>query len=500
MVDSVANTRNGINMPNTERVISNVGNFTGEKSKVEEVMASFSMKQIGPEEVKCSRITKSFYQRTPNSETILQANQTSNLLVSTRIQDRPGGVEGAPAKYSVQLFSNQTSIFHSSDFNQKFDGSTSKRKGRKEGTTRRIEDEFTLIAAKEVLKSDKTKPEDKGNKTEKRTENLKMKLRKILATNSSPKTGHPGSQTSNMDEERVLPEQRFDQEDDKFVKTRQNSDTIETDSENLDHTNKRPVTRSWSQKRRHQGKDIFSFEEKWTGRKYVVLDGGSSISSSKKNQRKNSRKICFYENEKADKLCQENSKADLLLCDGETFSLRKKKGGFYGFLPDHHKEYPQTVKMIQENPQTQKIIQEKELCQSPTLNRIDKNGGLQGSPNGNQQEDRSNPVAENVADPPDNFQSPTLGLKIPTLSSSPGSTPKTDIKVNSVSSPIAMGRRFSLGLIRNLRNFQTLEPDCNRQRTQKQSSVSLSLLSVSINNNMSSELEAVVLCFFAVPY
>ncbi|XP_054789839.1 meiosis-specific protein ASY3 [Prosopis cineraria] len=444
MVNSVATTRheatkgNEVNMTNTEKVISNVGNFNGEKGKVEGTTASFNMKPIVPEEVKCSRITKSFYQRTPNFETILQTNQASNLLVFTRKQDKPDEVD--------------TSIFHSNDLNQKkFDGTTSKRKGRKERTTGTVEDEFTFNTAREVIKSDKTKPDDR--KTEKRTEDLKMKLWEILGTTSSPKTRRSGSKTSNMDEEIVLPGQRFDQGDDKFVKTRQQSDTIETDSENPDHTNKRPATRSLSRKRasakmqppktksapsprgkkKQQAKGIFSPSEQWTRRQTVYLHGVSQIPLSEKDQRQNARQNCAKQNEAADKFCKETSKADEQLCDEEASSLREKMGRFRSFSPDHHKDYPQT----------RKIIPEKELCQSPITKIIDKHEGLEGSANGNQQE-HSSPVAEDAADPKDTFQSPTFGLKTPTLSSSPGSTPKT--------------------------SKQTLERDCDRQCAQKQCS------------------------------
>lgn len=510
MVDSVANIRyaamkeNGVNMP-TDRIISNVEHFTGGKSKVEGMMASFRMKQISQEEVKCSQITKSFYQRTPNSETILQANQTSNLLVSTRRQDKAGGIECTPAKYSVELLSNKTSIIHSSGFNQmKHGGITGKRKMRKEGTTARVENEFTFTTAQGVFKSDKAKPEDIQNKTEKSTENLKIKLWEILAT-TCPKTRHLGSQTRNMDVKSVLPEQRFDQEDDKFVQTRQNSDTIETDSENPDLRSKRPVTRLWSRKRasvkmqrtknrsgpssrekkEHKGKDVFCFEEEWTGRQNIFLDGGSSMFLSKKSQRKNSRKIRFYENDTADKLCRQTSETNMIPCDGETFSFGKKLGGFHGCLPDHHKEFSQTPK----------IIQEKELYQSSTINKTDEHGEREGSENRNQQDDRSNLVAEHVADPLDNFQSISFGLNRPTISSSPGSTPKTDVKVNGVNSTTLMERTFSPGIIRNLRTFQTLAPDCNRQMALKQSPVSI-LLKVSNLLLLSSDLESLLLCFF----
>ncbi|XP_028786471.1 meiosis-specific protein ASY3-like [Neltuma alba] len=457
-----AMTGNEVNMTNMEKVISNVGNFAGEKGKAEGARACPSMKPIGPEEVKFARITKSFCQRTPNSETVLQANQTSNLLVFTRRQDKPDG--------------DDTLIFHRNDLNQKkLDGTTSKRKGRKEGTTGRIENEFTFNTAREVVKSDKTKPEDRRNKTEKRTEDLKMKLWEILGTTSSPKTRRSGSKTSNMDEESVLPRQRFDQEDDKLVKTRQQSDTIETDSENLDHTNKKPVTRSLGRKRasaklkppkiapspkgkkRQREKDIFSSKEQWTGKQHVDQHGVSRIPSRERDQRQNSHQHCVKENEAEDKVCKETSKAEAQLCDEEASSLGEKMGGFRSLLPDHHKDYPQT----------RKIIPEEELYQSPITKVTDKLEGLEGSANGNQQEQNS-PVAENVADPLDNFPSPTFGLKTPTLSSSPGSTPKTSKQANGVNCSTLMERTFSLGIIRNLRTFQTMERDCDRQSGQKQ--------------------------------
>ena len=126
MAESAANTRygslkgDGVIMPNTERVVPNFGDFVGEKSKVEAVKASFNMKQTGgPAELRCSQISRPCYQRTPTSETIVQANHVSKILVSSGRQDKLNGVECAPEKHSVQLFSNQTSIFHSSNYNQK---------------------------------------------------------------------------------------------------------------------------------------------------------------------------------------------------------------------------------------------------------------------------------------------------------------------------------------------------------------------------------------------
>ncbi|RDX67746.1 Meiosis-specific protein ASY3, partial [Mucuna pruriens] len=477
MADSKGSARNGAMkgdgavVPNTERVISNVGNCPGEKSEVEGVTPSFNIKQTGDSrEVKCSWISKSFYQRTPTSEAILQANQTSSLLVSAGGRDEPNGIECADGKHSVQLFSYQTSIFPSNNF-KKFDGDAARIKGRKDGTTEKVK-EFTFTTA-QVFHSDKIVPEDKINRTENRTENLRMKLCQILGTTCSPpKSRHSGSHTRNMDEKSLPLEQRLNQKENKSVKTIQNSDTIETDSENPDHTYKRPVTRSWIRKRasskkqqgkgksgpsskhteKHGEKNIFSFEEKWIwGQDAFPNDGSLRKKSQRKKFKIGQHKICLTENDTTDKLHQDTSKTDLPLHDEATFSLGKITRGFIGCLPEYQTKCPQT----------EKINQEKEFYQPPIVN-TDQHGELEVSENGNQQENRSNPVIQNVASKSqDDFPSPTFQLKTPISNFSPNSTPKTGRKANDVSSPASTERTFSLGSIHSLRTLQASEPDFN---------------------------------------
>ncbi|KAK7278111.1 hypothetical protein RJT34_23136 [Clitoria ternatea] len=473
MADSKAGTRNGAVkgngavMPSAERVISNVGNFIGEKSKAEGVTTSVNIKQNGSSEaVKCSWISKSFYQRTPISEVILQANQASSLLVSPGGRAKPNVIECAAGKHSVQLFSYQTSTFPSDDY-KKFDADAGRRKGRNDRAIERVK-EFTFTTAQEVLVSDKTDPADNINRTENRTENLRMKLCQILGTTSSPKSQHSGSHTNNMDEERLPPEQHLNPKENKSARSRQNSDTIETDSENPDHTHKRPVTRSWSRKRtsskkqpgkgksglaskytdKHGGKSIFSFDESGTGRHGVFPNDGSL---KKKNQRKKSKfeqhKIFLTENDASDILHHNTSKTDVPLDGGTSFSLGKKMGGFTDCLPDYQ------TKCLQ----TENINQEKEFYKPPIVNNTDQQGEREALANGNQQEYGSNPVIQNVANSQDNFQSPTFQLKTPILSSSPSPISKTGQKEN-VSSPASTERRYSLGSIRSLRTFQASEP------------------------------------------
>ncbi|KAF7804980.1 Meiosis-specific protein ASY3 [Senna tora] len=474
MADCATNTRYGTIkgdraiMPNTKKVISNGENFNGEKSKVEGVTASFNMNQnVVPEQVKSAETTKTVYERRPTSSTIGLPNQTSNLLFSTGRLDKSDEVLCAP-----QLFSNQASNTHSSSYNQKkIHAITSKRKRKKDGIPERIEN-VTLSTAQEVLESDKPKQEDKRNTTENKTENLRTKLCQILGTTSSP-------------EERLPPEQRFDQED-KFNKAKPNYDTIEADYKNPDHNNRRPVTRSWSRQRasvkmkpsksksgsssrdkeKHQVKSIFSFEERWTGGPSTFVDDDSLMSLRSKSHRKNSgsgrRKICFPENDATDKLCQITTDTNVTTPQGEEiFSFGNKRGSHF-CLSDHQKE----------SPQSQKIIQEKESFQSPTIKKADQHQELESSENGNQQNDVSNPVVEDVAGPQINFQSPTFRLKTLTLNSTRSSTPETDVKASDVGSPVSTEteRRFILGAIHSLRTSKTLEPGYNKQRTQRQSS------------------------------
>jgi hypothetical protein len=490
MADSKASSRCGIKkgdeaiMPNTERVTSKVGNITGLESKAEGV--SSKVKKTGdPKAVEGSWMSKSFYQKTPTTEANLQANKTSSLLVSPGGKNEPDGI-GCEA--GVQFFPYQTPKFPSNNY-KKFDGDTSRssrKKGRKDGNAEERVEEFTFTTTPKVFESDKPKEEDKINRTENQTENLRTKLCQILGTISSPKTQDSGSHTSNKDKESLPLKPHLNLKENKFVKSRQNSDTIETDSESPDQTRKRPVTRSRTRKKapsqkqqgrgksgiisreaeKHQEKSMLSFEEKGIGGQDAFQNDGSSVSLKTKSQGNNSKKgqhkICFTETYTTDKLHKDTSKTDPPLYAGASFSLGNKMGGFSSFLPDYQTK----------SPKTQKKDQEKEFYQPQTLNNTYQH---EVSENRNQQECKSIPVTPNVAKSQDDFQSPTFQFKTPTLSS-PSPTPKTDQKANDVSSPASAERtRFSMRAMPNLRTFLSSEPGFTT-REQDKSYVSLLLL------------------------
>lgn len=90
--------------------------------------------------------------------------------------------------------------------------------------------------------------EDKSDKTENRTETLRMKLCKILGIVSSPNK-RSNSQRHEVNTNNLNLGQSSDQKGGTLVTPRQNSDTIEADSEGFDYTIWRPVTRSLTRKR-----------------------------------------------------------------------------------------------------------------------------------------------------------------------------------------------------------------------------------------------------------
>lgn len=495
MADSKASLRHGtVKMdgavaPNTDRVTSKVGNITVGESKAEGVTTSSKLKKTGGSKaVEGSWMSKSPYPKSPTSEANLQANKTSSLLVSPAGKNEPDGV-GCEAR--VQFFSVQTPHIPSNNY-KKFDGDTdrsSRSKGRKDGSAEERAEEFTFTTTPKVFESDKTNAEDKISRTENKTENLRMKLCQILGANSSPKIQDSGSHTCKKEKESLSLKPGLNRKENEFVKRKQNSDTIETDSESSDHTRKRPVTRSRTRKKvssqkqqgkgksglvfkdeeKHQEKSILSFEEKGIGGRDAFPNDGSSVALKKKSQGKNSKigphKICFNENHSTDKLHQDTSKTDPSLHAEAPFSFGNKIGGLKGFLSDYHTK----------NPQTKKKDQEKDIYQPQTVNNNDQHVELEVSEeNRNHQECRSIPVAQSVSKSQDDFQSPTFQFKTPTLSSlSP--TPKMDQEANDVNSPASTERpKFSMRTIPNLRTFLSSEPDFTTMEQDK-SHVSLLL-------------------------
>jgi len=340
-------------VPNTERVNSKKESSVEGKNKGKGAFDATKGNQTeAPEQVHSPWITTgSFHQKLPTSEGVLYAVETSNLPGSTGRRNKISRVKNVPVTHSEEFFANQPSNSHSGDLKQKFSGFTYKRKGGKYRNSN-SEEEFTFATEKEGTMPDIAVTDDKTE--ERRTETLKMKLWEILGNVSSPKSQPSNSQAHQIGVNNLNQKQILDQTDDVVVKPRQSSDTIETDSETPDHTMKRPVTRSLTQKRastkqkpektkvdpssshrqKIQEKDVYSFEEGLLVKQNVAVNDVSSMSTRKKGQIKccsiKPRKIHFSEDNNGDEIQEGSHKSEISLPAEKMSSHSNKMGNIHG--------------------------------------------------------------------------------------------------------------------------------------------------------------------------
>ncbi|KAB2612234.1 hypothetical protein D8674_034550 [Pyrus ussuriensis x Pyrus communis] len=489
-------------VPNAERRTSNLGNTTEEISKEQDVTAAKKIKQArDPEQVNSPWIsTASFHEKMRTSDPPLHAKQSSDLPSCSGKQSKCDGTTNAPVTNSVQFFANQTSFFQSDGKKQKnFDGVSYRKRGVKDGSVE-LQD-FTFVTAQEVVMMDKDSPVDKTDATDKevtvdktdatesrRTETLRMKLWEILGTVSSPDE-HSKSQPpevgdsinpqpefdqmgSTVVKPKHIPEQKYDDKGDAFIKPQQNSDTIEMDSESPDNIVRRPVTRSLSRKRgptkkqqtstkngpsfgyklKQQENNIFSFEQECDGKPHGSSGGGSSKSMRKKTEvksfRTESHGICLPEKDKSTKTQKEIIRSKPQSPAKQNTSVGKKIVDSHGSQHENKREYHEL----------EKNIQEQEICQSPLKYKKFKADFVTPA-NNDYQKDNGNPSLKKATSPEADDLSPTFGIKTPTSSSSPSSIPNSGQMVDA-SSPAVTERRFTVGDIRSFSTFWTPKQDC----------------------------------------
>ncbi|XP_022770707.1 meiosis-specific protein ASY3-like isoform X3 [Durio zibethinus] len=486
-VDSLAKGKPGATkedegkQPNTERIEPSIGISTEGKNKGEAVTTSKGKQTEDTEQVKSPWITpRSLHKKSLAAETASFPEETSNPR-----QKKINAVKDVPVTYSIQFFPNQTlnaqnvgSEWHKVD--SLINGLTYQRKGMKDGNSQRLE-EFNFANARKVLELDKVVIEDKADKTQNiQTETLKMKLWELLGTVSSPKSLQSSSWSHKVSANNLKPEISADHMGDTVVKPRQNSDTIETDSDNPDKTIKRPVTHSLTRKRapakvqpdktrvglsskqKHQ-QSIFSFGEG----KSTKLDGAvnceSSLSRKKKILRKSSkigpRKLCFPREDNGDEVKQTTYRSETPLPGEKTSILGNKIESLPGSFSEKRRENSEKV-------------QEKDSFHSPVTNKTNQQVNFDNptSPEkGDKQEDLGNISLRNFLYTQDDFQSPTFGFNTPILNTSPIPTPKTVEMEKGACNPVLSERGFTIGNIRSFRTFQTSRTVCNDSNAQAQS-------------------------------
>ncbi|XP_062003946.1 meiosis-specific protein ASY3 [Rosa rugosa] len=505
VVDSIAKKKSGcakereVVVPNAEIVNTNIANTIQGKFNGEEVTAAKTTKETkNPEQVSSPWIsTRPFHEEILTSDTALHAKQASKLSSVSKRQYRLDGARNTPLTYSVEFCANSSSILQSGDNkHKKFSGVTYKKRGVNNGTVEEVQD-FTFATVQEVIMPDKQVLPDKTDAQENtRTETLRMKLWNILGAAASPNDQHTKSQEPEVGDDNLNPQPEFDQmadtvkltkssdkpEDkdkekgDAFIKPRQNSDTIETDSESPENTVRRPVTRSLIPKRgrakvgkttakptpssghkRKQRDTVFSFEQEC----FETLQDSAGRSSKFQKKRENTgfrtetHEVCLPEKDNSTKIKQAINRRGKRPPAKKACSGGTKMGGLHGSLPNNEKEFLEQ----------EKTIPEKEICHSPLTSK--KFGDCDNPESKNQREDSENPSLKSAVNPEDNFLSPTFGIRTRMSSSSP-SIPKSDQRAD-YSSPAPMERRFDMGDIRCFRTSSTSKQDFS-ENAQTQSS------------------------------
>lgn len=493
VVDSIAKKKSGLAkerevvVPNAETVHANLGNTIQGKINVERVTAAKKTEEAkNPEQLSSPWLsTRPFFQEIPTSDAALHAKQASNLSSGSKRQCKLDNARNTPLTYSVEFFANRTSILNSGDNKQKkFSGVTYKKRGLNDGVEE-VQD-FTFATVQEVLLPDKEVLVDKTHvKENTRTETLRMKLWNILGATASPNDQHPKSQEHEVGDVNLNPQPEFDQmgdmvkpkknsvkpeekyngKGDIFIKPRQCSDTIETDSESPENSVRRPVTRSLIQKRarakgrqrtakpgpssghkQKQQDNVFSFEQECFENAPDSAGGRSLKPIQKKREntgfRTESHEVCLPEKDNSTKIQQAISSTGKRPPAKKACSLHNKRGDFHRSLPDNEREFLEL----------EKNIQEKEIYQSPLISKT-YGRDFDNPKSKDQREDEENPSLKN-ADPEDNFLSPTFGIRPPMSSSSPSSIAKSD-QMADCSSPASTERRFNLGDIRRFRTSST---------------------------------------------
>ncbi|XVE73552.1 hypothetical protein DITRI_Ditri11bG0127700 [Diplodiscus trichospermus] len=484
MVDSLAKRKPGATKeddgkrPNTERI-----NSTERKNKGEAVTTSKGGHTEDSEQVRSPWITP----RSLSKKSLAPETASFPKEINNPRQKKINAVKDVPVTYSVQFFSNQTLNSRNVGGGQnKFDCLTNKRNGGKDGNSQRVE-EFNYANAEKVLELDKVVLEDKADKTQNiQTETLKMKLQELLGAVSSPKSIQSSSQSHKLSANNLKPKISADHNGDIFVKPIQNSDTIETDSEDPDKAIMRPVTRSLTRKRapakiqadktkvglsskKKHRESIFPFGEGRSTKLDGAVNCGSLLSTKKKIQKKYSkigpRKICFSEEDNGHEIKQTTFRSETPEAAEKTSILDDKIESLPGSLSEKRRENFEKVK-------------EKDSFHSPVTNETNRQVNFDAptsSEKRDKQEDFGNISLRNSVHTQDDFQSPTFGFKTPILNSSSSPTPKTVEIEQGACSPLPSERGFTIGNIRSFMSFQTSRPVRNKSNAEAPSPVSLTI-------------------------
>ncbi|KAL5717170.1 hypothetical protein ACHQM5_010232 [Ranunculus cassubicifolius] len=265
-----------------------------ENSKKAELVASLKGKEAGDPCQKTSPwiSTKSFTAKTPTTETVkvyAKRTSTTNSVDADGAHKRFNRINVTPNSEVVQLYARQSSIFQSgSGVQKRFDGVAYGMSKEMEGDKETVK-EFAF-AAQAVHFSDKgAGEENKENRLNQNNESLRQRLWEALETAASQKEKDSDSTAFEEGTENPKLNKQCNHTSNKAARPKQNSDTIETDSESPVVSTKRPVTRSLTRKKASTTPDPKSREK--------ISDGGNLLSSTDRGEHQEKNIFTFNEAE-----------------------------------------------------------------------------------------------------------------------------------------------------------------------------------------------------------
>ncbi|KAK4800086.1 hypothetical protein SAY86_025451 [Trapa natans] len=239
-------------------------------------------------------------EKSTTSPTACHAKGIIDEVNMGRMPDGPTGFEGRPLDRSINISHTRNSFLQPDAISGEI---TRGRKGETH-TSRQIP--RTIAQEHGVVRSNIGDKD--GNAVDGKSEALRMKLWELLGTVSSPIKETHSSQTLEVGADFLQPDGVSKPADTEAVRPRQNSDTVETESEDPECAKKRPVTRSFSKRkaptklkqdtvqcrrpsssRQKRGeRNIFSKEGGHAGSRGAATRIRPSTSNMKKNVRNNS--------------------------------------------------------------------------------------------------------------------------------------------------------------------------------------------------------------------
>ncbi|KAL3714508.1 hypothetical protein ACJRO7_006432 [Eucalyptus globulus] len=359
---------------------------------------------------------RSSHRNSAGSEGVFRAKLTGTKTDKNEMQSKPNGLKGAPVDHSVRLFPLQSDHVNQKRFD---DHKTNEERNEYAETVHKCASS-TVRAA---LTSDGATLGDKtGSIMKNQSESLRIKLQELLETVASPNKEKTSSQPVEVGVTSLQPEKKWDQTGDKVIKPKQNSDTIENDSESPYCSNRRPVTKALTRKRassklrlkklesgllsaykqKSKERNIFSFEEGHIGIRGTAKGSSSKVKSSKKTERKypriDPRKLSFSSKNNQDENQHSTGR------NGNSASRERSSPHGYRRRSLHDFTLPVNINL-------EKICGGRDLPEQPAISKPCQHEAIESSAlakNKGQREGTGNSSPKVYVDQWDDFLSPTF--------------------------------------------------------------------------------------------